>query len=93
MSRASSTRSLGSPEGEARSTPRWSGGCSADVSATGTFLGGVFHTLPFLIPRYQTAIAIVAIELLLLGWLRHRFFDTGFVRSCPSRSAVRSLPA
>ena len=45
----------------------------------------MFHTLPFLIPSYQTAIAaaiaIVAVELLLLGWLRHRFFSTSFVRS------------
>src|SRR5882762_3483831 len=36
------------------------------ITGGGTFLGGVFHTLPFLIPGYQTAIAvgiaIVAIE-------------------------------
>jgi erythrin-vacuolar iron transport family protein len=55
------------------------------ITGGGTFLGGVFHTLPFLIPGYQTAIAaaivIVAAELLLLGWLRHRFFNTSFVRS------------
>src|SRR5437763_12310363 len=46
------------------------------ITGGGTFLGGVFHTLPFLIPSYQTAIVaaivIVAAELLLLGWLRHR---------------------
>ena len=55
------------------------------ITGGGTFLGGVFHTVPFLIPSYQTAIAvavaIVAVELLLLGWLRHRFFNTSFVRS------------
>jgi VIT1/CCC1 family predicted Fe2+/Mn2+ transporter len=55
------------------------------ITGGGTFLGGVFHTLPFLIPGYQTAIvaavAIVAAELLLLGWLRHKFFDTSFLRS------------
>jgi VIT1/CCC1 family predicted Fe2+/Mn2+ transporter len=55
------------------------------LTGGGTFLGGVFHTLPFLIPNYKTAmvaaIAIVATELLLLGWLRHRFFATSFVRS------------
>jgi VIT1/CCC1 family predicted Fe2+/Mn2+ transporter len=55
------------------------------ITGGGTFLGGVFHTLPFLIPSYQTAIAvaivIVAVELLLLGWLRHRFFNTSFFRS------------
>jgi erythrin-vacuolar iron transport family protein len=55
------------------------------ITGGGTFLGGVFHTLPFLIPTYQTAIAaaiaIVAVELVLLGWLRHRFFQTSFIRS------------
>jgi VIT1/CCC1 family predicted Fe2+/Mn2+ transporter len=55
------------------------------ITGGGTFLGGVFHTLPFLIPAYRTAIAaailIVAAELLLLGWLRHRFFNTSFTRS------------
>ena len=55
------------------------------ITGGGTFLGGVFHTLPFLIPGYQTAIAaavaIVAAELLLLGRLRHRFFSTSFLRS------------
>jgi erythrin-vacuolar iron transport family protein len=55
------------------------------ITGGGTFSGGVFHTLPFLIPAYQTAIAaailVVAAELVLLGWLRHRFFNTSFVRS------------
>ena len=55
------------------------------ITGGGTFLGGVFHTLPFLISSYDTAIVvaivIVAIELLLLAWLRHRFFRTSFVRS------------
>jgi erythrin-vacuolar iron transport family protein len=55
------------------------------ITGGATFLGGVFHTLPFLIPSYQTAIVaaivIVAAELLLLGWLRHTFFNTSFVRS------------
>jgi VIT1/CCC1 family predicted Fe2+/Mn2+ transporter len=55
------------------------------ITGGATFLGGVFHTLPFLIPDYRTAIAaavvIVATELLLLGWLRHKFFNTSFLRS------------
>jgi VIT1/CCC1 family predicted Fe2+/Mn2+ transporter len=55
------------------------------ITGGGTFLGGVFHTLPFLIPSYPTAtavaIVIVAVELILLGWLRHRFFNTSFLRS------------
>jgi VIT1/CCC1 family predicted Fe2+/Mn2+ transporter len=55
------------------------------ITGGATFFGGVFHTLPFLISDYHTAIVvavvIVAIELVMLAWLRHRFFATSFVRS------------
>ena len=55
------------------------------ITGGGTFAGGIFHTLPFLIPGYGAAvgaaIAVVATELLLLAWLRHTFFQTGFARS------------
>ena len=55
------------------------------ITGIGTFLGGVFHTLPFLVPNYQAAIiaaiAVVAGELLTLAWLRHKFFQTSFARS------------
>ena len=55
------------------------------ITGGGTFLGGIFHTLPFLIPGYSAAIAaaiaVVAAELLVLAWLRHRFFHTSFSRS------------
>jgi VIT1/CCC1 family predicted Fe2+/Mn2+ transporter len=55
------------------------------ITGLGTFLGGVLHTLPFLIPTYLTAVAVavgvVACELVLLAYLRHRFFRTSFVRS------------
>jgi VIT1/CCC1 family predicted Fe2+/Mn2+ transporter len=58
------------------------------ITGGGTFLGGVFHTLPFLIADYRSAIAVavvvVSVELLTLAWLRHRFFDTSFVRSLVS---------
>ena len=39
------------------------------ITGGGTFLGGVFHTLPFLIPSYQTAIvaAIVIVAILLFA--------------------------
>ena len=51
----------------------------------GTFLGGILHTLPFLIPDYRTAlivaVVVIALELLALAWLRSRFFHTGFLRS------------
>ena len=55
------------------------------ITGGGTFAGGIFHTLPFLIPGYGAAIIaaviVVATELLTLAWLRHRFFQTSFARS------------
>lgn len=58
------------------------------ITGAGTFLGGVLHTLPFLIPEYglalAVAVAVVAFELLGLAWLRWRFFHTGFLRSFAS---------
>ena len=55
------------------------------ITGGGTFAGGIFHTLPFLIPGYRAAIIaaviVVATELLTLAWLRHKFFQTGFARS------------
>jgi VIT1/CCC1 family predicted Fe2+/Mn2+ transporter len=55
------------------------------ITGGGTFLGGVVHTLPFLIPQYSVALVValatIAVELVVLAWIRWRFFDTGFVRS------------
>src|SRR6201987_4844310 len=55
------------------------------ITGGGTFVGGIFHTLPFLIPDYgaaiSAAIAVVAGELVILAWLRRRFFHTSFARS------------
>jgi hypothetical protein len=55
------------------------------ITGGGTFAGGIFHTLPFLIPGYGTAISaaiiVVASELLTLAYLRHKFFQTSFARS------------
>ena len=55
------------------------------ITGGGTFAGGIFHTLPFLIPGYgpaiTAAVAVVAIELLTLAYLRHKFFQTSFARS------------
>ena len=55
------------------------------ITGLGTFLGGVLHTLPFLIPAYRAAVllafATIAFELLTLAWIRRRFFGTGFFRS------------
>ncbi len=55
------------------------------ITGAGTFLGGVLHTLPFLIPAYGAALVValatIAFELVTLAWIRWRFFGTGFLRS------------
>jgi VIT1/CCC1 family predicted Fe2+/Mn2+ transporter len=55
------------------------------ITGAGTFLGGVLHTLPFLIPQFRAAVllalAVMALELVALAWLRQRFFGTRFLRS------------
>src|SRR5580700_9288248 len=48
------------------------------ITGFGTFLGGILHTLPFLIPQYRAAV------LLALAWIRRWFFGTGFLRSFAS---------
>lgn len=55
------------------------------ITGVATFVGGILHTLPFLIPHYGAAVitasGVVAFELVGLAWIRWRFFGTGFVRS------------
>jgi rubrerythrin len=45
-----------------------------------TTLGGIGHTLPFLIPDFQAAmiaaIAVVVLELAAITWIRNRYMDT-----------------
>ena len=45
-----------------------------------TALGGLGHSLPYLIPDYRTAtwvaVAVVLVELGIISWVRHRFMDT-----------------
>jgi rubrerythrin len=45
-----------------------------------TALGGLGHTLPYLIPHIKTATAVavgvVIVELLAIAWVRHRYMDT-----------------
>ena len=58
------------------------------ITGVGTFLGGILHTLPFLVPNYHAAlslaIGVVAFELVALAVLRWRFFETSFGRSFAS---------
>ena len=55
------------------------------ITGAGTFIGGILHTLPFLLPSYHAAIftaaCVVAVELVGLAWIRWRFFETSFLRS------------
>ncbi len=48
-----------------------------------TSLGGIGHTLPYLIPSFRTAtsvaVCVVLVELGLISWIRHRFMDTPLV--------------
>src|SRR4051812_22057880 len=50
-----------------------------------TFLGGTFHTLPFLISDVNKALAIayvvVGIELLVIAFIRRKFMDVSLARS------------
>ena len=55
------------------------------ITGVGTFVGGVLHTLPFLIPHYRvalvSAVIVVGFELVVLAWLRWRYFEVGFLRA------------
>ena len=58
------------------------------ITGAGTFLGGILHTLPFLIPDYRTAliaaVITVTLELFALAFIRSRFFHTRFLPSFAS---------
>jgi VIT1/CCC1 family predicted Fe2+/Mn2+ transporter len=55
------------------------------ITGGGTFIGGILHSLPFLIPHYHAAlffaVAVVALELVILAYLRYRFFQDTFIRA------------
>ncbi len=55
------------------------------ITGGGTFLGGILHTLPFLIPHYHVAIivaiVVVGCELLVLAYLRAKYFEDSFLRA------------
>ena len=58
------------------------------ITGIGTFMGGILHTLPFLIADYDAALVaaviVIAFELVTLSVIRWRFFHTGFLRSFAS---------
>jgi len=71
-----------------RGTPIVRGG----ITGLGTFIGGILHSLPFLIPSYHaallTAFVVVALELVALAVLRARFFSTSFTTSLAAVSVA-----
>ena len=58
------------------------------ITGIGTFFGGILHTLPFLIPHYKvalvSAVVVVAFELVMLAFLRWRYFEDSFVKALAS---------
>lgn len=50
-----------------------------------TFVGGLGHALPYLIPSFTTATvlaaAIVLVELFAIAWIRNRYMDTPFLQA------------
>jgi uncharacterized membrane protein (DUF485 family) len=56
-----------------------------------TALGGIGHTLPFLIPRFRAAMTIaflvVLVELAVITWIRHRYMETP-IMSAATRVAL-----
>jgi erythrin-vacuolar iron transport family protein len=55
------------------------------ITGAMTALGGVGHTLPYLINDFRTAtvlaIAVVLVELWVIAWIRARYMDTRFLRA------------
>lgn len=56
------------------------------VTGVMTFVGGVMHTLPFLISNVNAALTlaylVVGVELLVIAYIRYRFFQMNFIMSC-----------
>jgi erythrin-vacuolar iron transport family protein len=65
------------------------------ITGLGTFVGGILHSLPFLIPTYHaaliTAFIVVALELGALAVLRSRFFSTSFTTSLAAVSLAGAV--
>jgi hypothetical protein len=67
------------------------------ITGAGTFLGGIFHTLPFLIPQYRTALVVavlvIAVELAARpGFAGASSTPVSCARSLRSCSAESSSP-
>ena len=72
-------RSTNCPTG--RGSPWLRGGITGLMTA----VGGLGHTIPYLLPDFRSAttlaIIIVFIELWAIAWIRARYMDTKFMRA------------
>lgn len=70
---------------DGRITGRGSAVARGWITGGATFVGGAFHTLPFLIPDLGTALAlayaVVGVELIAIAWVRKRWLRAPLVRS------------
>ena len=52
------------------------------IVGVATFIGGIFHTLPFLVPDLNTALTlayiVVAVELIAISYIRYHYFKLSF---------------
>jgi VIT1/CCC1 family predicted Fe2+/Mn2+ transporter len=55
------------------------------ITGVATFIGGILHTLPFLIPHVNLALyvafGVVGFELLAISFIRYRYFEMSFLLS------------
>jgi VIT1/CCC1 family predicted Fe2+/Mn2+ transporter len=55
------------------------------ITGVATFIGGILHTLPFLLPQASVALyvafAVVGFELLAISFIRYRYFRMSFLMS------------
>ena len=55
------------------------------ITGVMTFVGGLLHSLPFLISNVHQALTlayvVVAFELLVISWIRYRYFKSSFTMS------------
>ena len=66
-------------------TGRGSPWLRGSVCGAMTALGGIGHTLPYLIPHFFTAtvlaVVVVAVELAVISYIRYRYMDTPFLQA------------
>jgi len=55
------------------------------ITGVATFIGGVMHTLPFLLPHLNAALylayLVVGVELIAIAYIRYRYFKMNFILS------------